>query len=428
MKSIIPFINKEMRSRELCLFAIAALLAMMLILGGCSGYSSNTNSSGNTVTGLKKRVLLSNEFAGTVTIMDALKDQLSTATPLSAPGATKMVTAGGFTAVIDATVNEYDVINNTTEQGVQTPQTLDRVTDIATDGKIAYAAVRNVGQVVLVNISSSAVSSVNIPSPARLVLSPNGTKLLVFPDDPQALVGGDPNAFFVVDTASLNVTQIGSVEAGSCSAAAHFACLDQPFTAVFNGSETQAFILNCGAECGGTNASVVKVDFSSATPNFSTPILVSAATVGLMNGSNLFVAGTPPGSATGTLQTVNPSSLVASTPISITDGQHLKMQMASNNRLYIASIACTPSNDPSTGLVRGCLTIFNTSTNSAVVPEVSSLRPSFDVTGIQPITNRTVVYVCEGGELDIYDTNTDKLTSTQIDIQGQAIDVVQIDP
>jgi hypothetical protein len=423
MKSIIPFINKEMRTPGLCLFAIAALLAITFTLGGCGGGSSNTNSSGNTLTGLKKRVLLSNEFAGTVTIMDALKDQLSTATPLSAPGATKMVTAGGFTAVIDATINEYNVINNAMEQGVQAPQTLDRVTDIATDGKIAYAAVRNVGQVVLVNISSGAVKSVNIPSPARLVLSPNGTKLLVFPDDPQALVGGDPNSFFVVDTASLNLTQIGSVEAGSCTT-----CLDQPFTAVFNGSETQAFILNCGAECGGTNASVVKVDFSGATPTFSAPIPVSAATVGLLNGSNLFVAGTPPGSATGTLQVINTGSLTASAPTSITDGHHLKMQMASNNRLYIASVACTPSNDPSTGLVRGCLSIFNTGTNSVVVPEVSGLRSNFDVTGIQPITNRTVVYVCEGGELDIYDTNTDKLTPNQIDIQGQAIDVVQIDP
>lgn len=428
MKSIIPFITKEMRALELGPSVSVALLVLVFILSGCGGSSSNTNSSSNTLSGLKKRVLLSNQFAGTVTIVDALKDQLSTVAPLSAPGATKMVTAGGFTVVMDSTINEYNVIDNTKEQGVQAPQTLDRVTDIATDGKIAYAAVRNVGQIVLVNISSGAVKSFSIPSPARLVLSPNGTKLLVFPDDPQALVGGDTNSFFVVDTASLNVTQIGKTEATNCSNTAGFLCLDQPFTAVFNGSETQAFILNCGGECGGTTASVVKVDFSSATPNFSTPIPVSAATVGLINGSNLFVAGTPPGSSTGTLQSINTGSFSASAPVSITNGHHLKMQMASNNRLYVASIACTPSNDPSTGLIRGCLSIFNTGTNSVVVPEVSGLRPNFDVTGIQPITSRTVVYVCEGGELDIYDTNTDKLTPTQIDIQGQAIDVVQIDP
>src|SRR5689334_11096106 len=127
MKSIIPFITKEMRAPELRPCVPVALLILMFILNGCGGSNSTTNSSGNTVTGLKKRVLLSNQFAGTVTIMDALKDHLSTAPPLSAPGATKMVTAGGFTAVINSTVNAYSVIDNTKEQGVQAPQTLDRV-------------------------------------------------------------------------------------------------------------------------------------------------------------------------------------------------------------------------------------------------------------------------------------------------------------
>ena len=69
--------------------------------------------------------------------------------------------------------------------------------------------------------------------------------------------------------------------------------LDQPFTAVFNTSETQAFILNCGAECGGTDASVVLADFTNPTATFSGNIPVSGATVGLINGSNLYVAGTP---------------------------------------------------------------------------------------------------------------------------------------
>ncbi len=46
-----------------------------------------------------------------------------------------------------------------------------------------------------------------------------------------------------------------------------------------------------------------------------------------------------------------------------------------------------------------------------------------DVTGIQPITNRTVVYVVQNGKLQIYDTTTDKLQSTQVDIIGQAVDV-----
>ena len=45
-----------------------------------------------------------------------------------------------------------------------------------------------------------------------------------------------------------------------------------------------------------------------------------------------------------------------------------------------------------------------------------------------PITNRSVFYVVEGGELRIYDTNTDKIyVPTSIDIFGNAVDVKQID-
>ena len=50
-----------------------------------------------------------------------------------------------------------------------------------------------------------------------------------------------------------------------------------------------------------------------------------------------------------------------------------------------------------------------------------------DVTGIQPIANRHVVYLVQGGELQIYDTTTDKLQATQINIIGQAVDVKTID-
>jgi hypothetical protein len=57
-----------------------------------------------------------------------------------------------------------------------------------------------------------------------------------------------------------------------------------------------------------------------------------------------------------------------------------------------------------------------------VIPPVNG-----EVTGIQPISRRTVVYVVQGGQLSIYDTTTDKLQKTQVDIVGQAVDVLQID-
>lgn len=418
MRPIIPAIIKQVQCFKFTSILVAAIFT--IALAGCG--SSNSNSTSTPTSGIKKRALVSNQQTGVVAIVDAAKDLLSTSS-INVSGANKMVTLGGFTAVINANSNLFTSIDNSTEQASETAITGDRVVDVAVskDGSTAYGAVRNVASVVLLNTSNGTASAISIPSVSRLVLSPNGTKLLAFVDDPNLLAAPNTGGFFVIDTASQTVKSVTGPQ------------LDQPFTAVFNNSETQVFVLNCGAECSGTQASVVSVDFSGATPNFGTVVPVCGATTGLLNNSSLFVAGTPPvppaGCPTGgSLQIVNTSSLVASTPFQITDGKHLKMQMASNNRLYVASTACTPMNDTSTGLVRGCLTIFNTSSSSLVFPEFSPVRSGFDVTGLQPISNRNVIYVCEGGFLDIYDTTTDKLTPTQVDIIGLAFDVVQIDP
>jgi hypothetical protein len=72
--------------------------------------------------------------------------------------------------------------------------------------------------------------------------------------------------------------------------------------------------------------------------------------------------------------------------------------------------------------VRGCLSIYSTQTGAVVIPPANG-----DVTGIEPIPNRTVVYLAQGGELQIYDTTTDKLQTTQIDISGEVIDVKTVD-
>lgn len=402
-------------------FIAAGLLS--ILLAGCGG--SNNSSSKTPSSGIAKRVLVSNQQIGNVAIVDAAHDILSAST-ITVTNPTKMFTSGGFTAVVDASSNLFTTIDNTKEAATATATAGDQVTDVSVskDGSIAYGAVRNVANVLLLNTSNGTVSALSIPSVARLVRSPNGTKLLAFVDDPNVSAGG---GFFVIDTASNKITNITPTSGQ----------LDQPFTAVFGSSETQALVLNCGAECGGAQASVVSVDFSGATATFGTVVPVCGATVGLLNNTTLFVAGTPPASpaplagcsgGVGALQSINTSSSTASAPQAITDGKHLKMALASNNRLYVGAIACTPQNDSSTGLVRGCLTIANTGSSALVFPEFSPVRGRFDVTGLQPISNRNVIYVCEGGFLDIYDTTTDKLTSTQVDIVGLAFDVVQIDP
>jgi hypothetical protein len=92
------------------------------------------------------------------------------------------------------------------------------------------------------------------------------------------------------------------------------------------------------------------------------------------------------------------------------------MSMAANGQLFIGASTCT---EISTTETRGCLSIYNTlpATTVGSVPPGGVLIPpeNGDVTGLQPIAKRTVVYVIQGqgvplgGSLFIYDATTDAL-------------------
>jgi DNA-binding beta-propeller fold protein YncE len=402
-----------------------ALLA--LAFAGCG---SSTQSTQPKPTGLKKRVLLSNQSSSTINLIDAQRDTFTTKN-LGATSPTKLVTAGGITVAMDSAGSVITIIDNATEAVTFAAPIGDQPFDIAIspDGKKAWAAMRNFGFVQAVDTTSGVAFQVlRIANARRLVMSPKGTKMLVFPD-PQSQVPPNTSTFFVVDTTT------GSFQ--TITDAAH---LDQPFTAVFGASDTQAFILNCGAECGGTAASVVSVDFTNPAPVFApaAPIPVAGATVGLMNGTTLYVAGTSPTlpvgltcpiSSCGELTVINTGTLTAGTPVAITNGDHEKMAFT-NNRLYVGASGCTVDPGTAANTVRGCLSIFNTGSSAVTFPQESSFRQNFDVTGLQPISGRSIIYVVQGAELDFFDTTTDAVATsiTALDVVGKAFDAVLIDP
>jgi hypothetical protein len=263
-------------------------------------------------------------------------------------------------------------------------------------------------------------------------MSPSGTQLLAFTDTlkPQA----NADNFWVIDTNS--VVNTANKSASPVTAPS----LDQPFTAVFNGNDKQAFILSCGKPCGGSGvgSNVTQIDFTTpSAPSTLATIPVLAATTGLIGGNSLFVAGTPSGSSFGTLQLIDTKALtVVGAASQITDGLHLKMALATNNRLYIASKTCTPSPINAANQVAGCLSIADISQPPGASglpiarPVESAFRQNLDVTGFQQVSGRNIMYVIQGGEFDIFDTGLDapSPTITQIDIVGVAIDAVQIDP
>jgi hypothetical protein len=194
----------------------------------------------------------------------------------------------------------------------------------------------------------------------------------------------------------------------------------RPYTALFSSDDTTAYILNCGVECGGTIPA--SIDILNMSTMAITVVPVRAATVAVMDNTNLYVAGTDVTTNLGRLDVMNLSSL-AVTPVAtpISDGLHTTMALAANNKLYIGSKACTNSGG-------SCLSVYNTSSGAAAIVSGNAANPAIgDVTAITPIVGRPVVYVIQGGTLTIYDSSTDTPQAGQIFISGKVSDVKEVD-
>lgn len=389
----------------------AAVGIFLILITACwlisCGGGGSSAASLNVTSGLKFRAFVSNSFSSQLDIVDASKDVLDTHTINvgSQPGLMAVTPDKTVTLVFNAGTHNISVVGNATEQEGGTiglPDFTESLVPSADSGR-AFAAIPNEGVFgqpngavdVLNIIGFFKITSISVPGAHYLSLSNDGTRLLVFSDN------------------SDNVTVINTNRIGLSGVATVVPGFDRPVAGVFSSDGSQAFILNCGPECGGKSASVTVLNMSNNTVGRTVP--VEAATVGLLNGTTLFVAGTPSGTAAhGTVQAVDTGAMTAGAAIPISNGFHNRIAMG-NNFVFIGARTCS-------NLTSGCLSILNTTANTA-----TSDSPNGDVTGIQPITNRNIMYVVEGGELRIFDTTTGQLSPTQIDITGKAIDVKLVD-
>ncbi len=347
-----------------------------------------------------------------------------------------------FTLVYSPAGNTVTVVDNTTETIANAAGSTTSLPPISLQGftesiaispfaTAAYAAVPTApvtgeapGAVEVLNLQTGGIAAtIPVPGAHFLICSPDGNHLLVFSDN------------------SDTVTVISTILIGTnTDPRSYITGFDRPVWGIFANNGT-AYVMNCGTQCGGTAAGVSVLNLGAATPASTTP--VPAATYALMNGSTLYVAGTPPPSGTNTcagtktaattcgkLSVIDTSSMTVTGSATITDGYHDRMQLSQNGQLYVGSHSCTNINVPG-GEVRGCLSIFNTSKPSVVIPAANG-----DVTGIQQITGRDIVYVIQNGALAIYDTDTNQLQVTpgdnlnnngQVDIVGQLYDVKLVD-
>lgn len=409
-------------------------------------------------------------------VMDASRDLLAVTTvPLSGLSA-NMGSAGMMAVtpkkdrslVFSPSDNRLGVVDNTNES-LSNTVTLPGTTEsffVWNDDRTAFVAVPNApvsgqpaGAVVLINIATPAITAtIPVPGAHYIVPSPasNGNQILVFSDNLDTVTVITPS---LIGTGTQSTSQI------PCSSVAVAACViagfDRPVWGVFNGSGTTAYVMNCGPQCGGPSAgpcleftactTISVVDMTQNPPVLSNTVAVPAATNGFLEGNTLYVAGTPPVAPDNNCNSFTPATAAPycgrlsvidlgftapPTTVAIADGYHDLMQMGANGQLFIGSRGCTNVNNPG-GESRGCLTIVNASSGMVSASSVIVPPQNGDVTGIEPIPNRQVVYVCQGGTLRIYSTTSDKLatcgvntncaTWTQPNIIGQAVDVKMID-
>ena len=286
------------------------------------------------------------------------------------------------------------------------------------------------GAVEAINFVSGSFTSIKVNNAQTVVSDANGTRLLVFSADSDSVAVLSPGvAVPPVDTSCYT-----SPGKSVCTVVPGF---DRPVNAIVNGST--AYVLNCGPQCGGTQASVAVFDLGSLTINQTIP--VDAATIALLSGSTLYVAGTPTnnndctGQTTaaarcGRLDVVDTSSGTVTASAVITDGYHQRIDLTQNGQLFIGARDCSNVgnvNNPS-GEVRGCLSIYKIGDGSVIIPPDNG-----NVDGLQGFTSRFVEYVAEGGNLRVYDTNRDVLLVNNflpqgtINIVGYVGDVKAID-
>jgi hypothetical protein len=425
--------------------ALAVGLWVTLGFVACGGTKTGPPS------GLTDRVLASQGVTTTQTfgglvIINGYNDTLPRLAPLgagSSPGLMAISPTRNIVAAFDSSSNTVYAVNTTTEKAVGNVHLPGSTTSmvIPTATGIGYAAVPNavingfsfLGAVAVMNFATGGLTTIAVPSAQTVVSNSTGTQLLVFSNDSNSVTILSPGAAVPpVDTSCIS-TPNNSV----CTIVPGF---NRPAYAVING--TTAYILNCGMQCGGTQAASVAI-FDLNTLTVTGTIPVDAATYALLNGSTLYVAGTSPtnnactgqktaATTCGRLDVVDLNSGTVTATYVITDGYHWRMDMSANGQLFVGSHNCTNIGNVNIGggEIRGCLSIFDTVNIKIIIPGDNG-----DVDGLQSFTSRYITYVAEGGNLRVYTTYSyqdgllinDFVPFGTIDIVGYVGDVKAID-
>ncbi|MDP9051331.1 MAG: hypothetical protein M3O31_11525 [Acidobacteriota bacterium] len=255
---------------------------------------------------------------------------------------------------------------------------------------------------------------------------------------------------------------------------------DQPSAVYFSLDGTTAYVLNCGAECGGKTASITLLQqgplnnnniavasgltpYAGYIPPQRNPLNIpipGGVTAALSDGTTLYLAGQqlqPDGLFAGFLTTLNQSTNTVTGTYSISDGSHSKLLFADNNTLWIGSQYCATgerkklfaSGNTTQAANYNCLTMVPLGT-SKLVPQiipavnqagsgVTAVAVPFpnqnndqyyygSLTGLCWVQNFNKVYTAYGGQVHVFKTvDGSEINNQYVTVQGTALDVAYMD-
>ena len=463
--------------------SVAGALVVAAVLAGCG---KTTYFAGRPLppSGLINRVLIAVQNPGAFTkgaleIVDGYYDIRS-----SYNGKTPGFSISGFSAALPVSIQNMPeellgavygsgdgsltFINYAKENTAGTQSGLNGTSSsvfITRSGNFAFAASQTSHVFTVVDKAGGSTLALSLPGVYRASVNPGGTVAIAFVQNSNFIYyvrklsasetstySGGPSTWpkAAEDCEPLNAPTWCLLQAQSPDNVDQYGipygaplAFDRPIKALFSPDGSTAYVLNCGPECGGTSASVAQLPTGPmvfqvgqqsgkfpATGHIPALAIPGGASNALLTGSTMYVVGQqlqPDGLFTGFLTIVDLNANTAGSPISISDGAPgapSRILVADDSTLWIGMTKCTNGERYAKGLPYGCLTMFNTSTNS-----VTLLEPyEGDLTGIANVEGLHKIYVAEGGQVHIYrTTDGNELNNQYVTVTGTAYDVAYID-
>ena len=311
---------------------------------------------------------------------------------------------------------------------------------ISHDQRYVFAANQTAHSITVKDRTLGTGYSLNLPNVFRVSINPSGSAALLFVQDSNEIYSlyklqtNQKTPSNAVDCEPQNIPVYCVLPVPGT--------FDRPTKAIFSPDGSTAYVLNCGPECGGVQASVSYLPVAGIVIQSGAPVPPGAPTAvtatvpvpggvtdAIANANLLYLAGQqlqPDGFFSGNLSILDTTAQHVTGNYPIADGTHMKMLFGDDNTLWIGSLLCTQGERYHLGATTqlGCLTMFNTATNTVTM--IDSYKG--DATGIAAVTSLHKVYTAEGGQVYIYrTTDGTALDNSQVTVVGTAYDVAYMD-